>query len=186
MNSEIKQLKLESIFKDAYIERYGRLGYDVVSQTESVEDGKNYTVIVFGRDRDMPSYERLAEIEGEVDELCRRAKEEADLPDEVRDRRKIVLYALFIAGVVLMAAGVALVVAGLIESMLYMALGGWAAAVAGAVLVMVWGFLREKWCMRRIDAKDMRVHPGFGCDIYSRKIEERLEEADRLIGAGAH
>lgn len=186
MNNEIRQIKLETIFKDAYTERYRRLGYAVVSQEEFIEDGVNYTMLVLSRDKDMPSYEKLAELEGEVDELCRRAKVEADVPDEVRDRRRTALLTFFIIGVVFMAAGAALVVAGLIKTMLYLALGGWAAAVAGAVLVMAWSFLREKWCMRRIDLKDMRLHPGFGCDIYSRKIEECLKEADRLTGACAH
>lgn len=80
MNAEMKQIKLESVFKDAYIDRYRRLGYEVTNQTELEENGKKYTVIQFSRDRDNPTYARLAELEAEVDSLCAKAKEAAGAP----------------------------------------------------------------------------------------------------------
>ena len=180
MNSDMKQLKLESVYKDAYIDRYRRLGYTLVSDTESVEDGVSYSVLMFRRDTDIPGYAKYAELEAEVDELCRKAREAAGAPDETKHQRKIILFALLIAGFVLMAAGIALVISGLLISNLYVALGGWAGAVAGAVLIVVWSCLREKWRMRRIDIADDAAHPGFGVDVYSRKIEDCLKEADKL------
>ena len=42
----------------------------------------------------------------------------------------------------------------------------------GAVLTVVWSCLREKWRMRKVDIADDAEHPGFGVDIYSRKVEE--------------
>ena len=82
MNVEVKQIKLESVYKDAYIDRYRRLGYSVASESESEEDGKTYCAINLQRDRDDPAYEKLAEIEAEVDELCRKARAASDAPDE--------------------------------------------------------------------------------------------------------
>ena len=70
MNAEMKQIKLESVYKDAYIDRYRRLGYTVAGISETEEDGKTYSVINFERDKDLPSYEKLSELEAEVDELC--------------------------------------------------------------------------------------------------------------------
>lgn len=178
MNAEMKQIKLESVFKDAYIDRYRRLGYEVVSQTALEENGKKYTVIQFRRDRDDPSYPRLAELEAEVDSLCAKAKQAAGAPDSQRAKRKIVLLVLFIVGIVLMAGGVGMVIGGLLAPNLTLSLIGWALAVVGAVLMVVWSCLRESWRMRRIDVRDDAEHPGFGIDIYSRKVEECLKLAD--------
>ena len=178
MNAEMKQIKLESVYKDAYIDRYRRLGYTVAGISETEEDGKTYSVINFERDKDLPSYEKLSELEAEVDELCEKARAAAGAPDEQKKRRKIILFSLFIAGLGLMAAGIGMVVGGLLLPNLGLALGGWGCAVAGAALVIVWSCLREKWRMRRIDIADDAAHPGFGVDMYSRKVEECLKEAD--------
>lgn len=180
MNAEIKQVKLESVYKDAYTERYRRLGYTVASVTETVENGKPYSVINFQRDRDDPSYEKLSELEAEVDELCEKARAAADAPDEQKKKRKKILAALLAAGLVIMVAGIALVAAGLLVPNLGIALGGWACAVAGAVLVIVWSCLRESWRLRKIDEMDDATHPGFGVDVYSRKVEECLKQADEV------
>ncbi|MFR1631677.1 MAG: hypothetical protein ACLSU0_00760 [Oscillospiraceae bacterium] len=178
MNAEMKQIKLESVFKDAYIDRYRRLGYEVTNQTELEENGKKYTVIQFSRDRDNPTYARLAELEAEVDSLCAKAKEAAGAPDSQRAKRKIILLALFIAGLVLMAGGIGMVIGGLFAPNLVLSLTGWGVAVVGAVLMVVWSCLRESWRMRRIDVRDDAEHPGFGIDVYSRKVEECLRLAD--------
>lgn len=180
MNAEMKQIRLESVYKDAYIDRYRRLGYTVVSVSETEEDGKAYSVINFQRDKDDPSYARLSELEAEVDELCEKARAAADAPDDKKKKRKTILLVIFAAGLALMVAGIALVVAGLLIPNLGLALGGWGCAVAGAVLVIVWSCLRESWRLRRIDVLDDAAHPGFGVDVYSRKVEECLKQADEV------
>ena len=180
VNSDIKQVKLESVFKDAYIDRYRRLGYTLIGDTESTEGGVPYSVLMFSRDRSMPGYDSLVRLEAEVDALCIKAKEASGAPDACRSKRKAVLLSLLCAGFVLMAAGMALVVSGLLVTHLYLAIGGWVGAVAGAALVVVWSCLRERWRMRRIDVADDAAHPGFGADIYSRKIEECLKEAEKI------
>lgn len=178
MNTEIKQIKIESAFADAYKERYGRLGYTVANTSEVEENGKKYVVINFGRDRDDPAYARLAELEAEIDELCEKARAAAGAPDEQKKRRCGALIAILAVGVVAMAAGAALVVAGLLIADLAISLGGWGCAVAGAVLVIVWSVLRESWRLRKSDILDDAEHPGFGVDMYSRKVEECLKRAD--------
>ncbi len=178
VNVEVKQIKLESVYRDAYIDRYRRLGYSVASESESEEDGKTYCAINLQRDRDDPAYEKLAEIEAEVDELCRKARAASDAPDEQKTRRKRKLAAMFVAGVAVMVAGMALVVGGLFAADLALALSGWGCAVAGAVLMIVWSCLRESWRLRRVDLADDAAHPGFGIDVYSRKVEECLKRAD--------
>ena len=84
----MKQLKLESVYKDAYIDRYRRLGYTVVSVTESEDNGVKYSLITLRRDENIPSYGRLVELEAEVDSLCEQAKKAGDAPDEVKTKRK--------------------------------------------------------------------------------------------------
>ena len=81
MNAEMKQIKLESVFKDAYIDRYRRLGYEVTNQTELEENGKKYTVIQFSRDRDNPTYARLAELGFSNLPICM-AKNQYSLSDD--------------------------------------------------------------------------------------------------------
>ena len=181
----MKQLKLESVYKDAYIDRYRRLGYTVVSVTESEEKGVKYSVIKLRRDENIPSYARLAELEAEVDRLCEQAKKASGAPDEVKAKRKKVLLALLICGIAVMVAGVTLVVCGLLLPELFLAIGGWAAAGIGAMLAVVWSCLREKWRMRKVDLADDAEHPGFGVDIYSRKVEECLKEAEALTSGAS-
>jgi hypothetical protein len=181
----MKQLKLESVYKDAYIDRYRRLGYTVVSVTESEDNGVKYSLITLRRDENIPSYGRLVELEAEVDSLCEQAKKAGDAPDEVKTKRKKALFALFVSGISVMAAGIILVVCGILIPELFLAIGGWSAAVVGAVLTVVWSFLREKWRMRKVDIADDAEHPGFGVDIYSRKVEECLKEAESLTSGAA-
>ena len=183
VNTETKQIKLESVYKDAYIDRYFRLGYTVSSVSESEEGGKMYSTINFERDKDDPSYAKLAELEAEVDELCSEARAAAGAPDGEKKKRKIKLAAILIAGIAAMAAGVALVVAGLFAPNLALSLAGWGCAVAGAVLVVVWSCLRESWRLRRIDILDDAANPGFGVDVYSKKVEECLKQADEVRAA---
>ncbi len=178
MNTEIKQIKLESVFEDAYTDRYRRLGYTVANISKVEEEGKDYVVINFERDKDDPAHDRLAELETEIDELCEKARAAAGVPDEQKKKRRTISAAIFIVALAVMVAGVALVVTGLLLPDLPMSLGGWACAVAGAVLVIVWSFLRENWRLRKVDILDDAAHPGFGVDIYSRKVEECLKQAD--------
>lgn len=178
MNMEMKQIKLESVYKDAYIDRYRRLGYTVASVSERTEDGKTWAVINFERDMDDPSHEKLAELEAEVDELCEMARAAAGAPDDEKKKRKRTLFIMFITGIAAMAAGLVLVLSGLFAPSLGTALGGWCCVVAGAVLTIVWSCLREKWRLRKIDIIDDVAHPGFGVDEYSRKVEECLKQAD--------
>ena len=190
---EMKQIKLESVYKDAYIDRYRRLGYTVASVSESTKDGKTWAVINFERDMDDPSHEKLAKLEAEVDELCEMARAAAGAPDDEKKNRKRTLFVMFITGIAAMAAGLVLVLSGLFAPSLGTALGGWCCVVAGAVLTIVWSCLREKWRLRKIDIIDDVAHPGFGVDEYSRKVEECLKQADaeraaaeKRIGELAH
>ena len=182
----MKQLKIESVYKDAYLDRYRRLGYTVVSISEHEEHGVKYSVIMLQRDEHMPVSGRLAELEAEVDSLCEQARKVDGIPPEVRKKRRVALLAILICGIIIMGAGVALVVSGLQTSELFLAIGGWVAAVVGAVLTVVWSCLREKWRMRKIDIADDAENPGFGVDIYSKKVEECLKEAESLLSGAAH
>lgn len=181
MNNEIKQFKLESVYKDAYIDRYRRLGYTLVSDTSNEENGVQYSVIVLQRDVTNPAHERLAELEDEVDELCVKAGKAAAETDSSKLRRRAALYALFSFGLVLLCVGLMLVAIGLTNGELYVAFAGWAGAFVGTVMVALSAFLRERWRMRRIDVADDEKHPGFGVDAYSGEVEKCLKEAEELV-----
>ena len=85
MNNELKQIKLESVYKDAYIDRYRRLGYSLEPTSPSRSMARTIRCSVFRRDRSAAQLlARLAEIEREVDELCVKAKQE----QSVRRRNK--------------------------------------------------------------------------------------------------
>ena len=132
MNNELKQIKLESVYKDAYTDRYRRLGYSLVSDISVVERGEDYSLLVFQRDRSQPNYARLAEIEKEVDDLCVKAKREQSVVDGTRLHRRAALGALMSFGIILMCIGLVLTVTGLVYSELYAAFAGWAGVFAGA------------------------------------------------------
>ena len=166
MNNELKQIKLESVYKDAYTDRYRRLGYTLVSDVSVVERGEDYSLLVFQRDRAQPNYARLAEIEREV--------------DGTRLHRRAALGALMSFGLILMCIGLVLTVTGLVYSELYAAFAGWAGVFAGAVLMIIFALLREKWRMRAVDRRDDAEHPGFGIDRYSKEVENKLKEAELL------
>lgn len=180
MNNELKQIKLESVYKDAYIDRYRRLGYSLVSDISVAEHGEDYSLLVFRRDRSQPNYARLAEIEKEVDELCVKAKQEQSVVDGTRLHRRAALGSLMAFGLILMCIGVVLTVTGLVYSELYAAFAGWAGVFAGAVLIIIFALLREKWRMRAVDRRDDAEHPGFGIDRYSKEVENKLKEAELL------
>ena len=180
MDNEVKKIKLESVYKDAYIDRYRRLGYTVSAISEETDGGKSYANVTFERDRSQPAYKKLAELEEEVDELCIKAREQASAPDEVRAKRRHILLLLLCTGGALIVAGCIMTVSGLLVPVLGLAIGGWLCAVAGAAIVIVWSCLREKWRLRRVDVADDISHPGFGVDMYSKKVEECLKQADEL------
>ena len=71
MNMEMKQIKLESVYKDAYIDRYRRLGYTVASVSVSTADGKHWGGLNFERDIDDPSQVKPTELEAEVAEITK-------------------------------------------------------------------------------------------------------------------
>ena len=183
MKFETKTLKVESIYVSAYTDRYRRLGYEICETVQSEEEGKTYTSITMRRDTDGPAYASLSRLEMEVNELCRMAKEHSGEPDKRVKRRRITLWALLGAGCLFMLLGVALVVAGLLASTLVLALCGWLCAIAGAVLVITWSCLREKWRLRKVDIRDDAENPGFGVDEYSKKVEECLRRAEEALAA---
>ena len=180
MNNELKQIKLESVYKDAYIDRYRRLGYSLVSDISVVERGEDYSLLVFQRDMSQPNYARLAEIEKEVGDLCAKAKREQSVVDGTRLHRRAALGSLMSFGLILMCIGLVLTVTGLVYSELYAAFAGWAGVFAGAVLIIIFALLREKWRMRAVDRRDEAEHPGFGIDRYSKEVENKLKEAELL------
>ena len=183
MKFETKTIKVESIYVPAYTDRYRRLGYEVSETVETEEDGKKVTSITMRRDMDSPAYPSLSRLEREVDELCRMAKEHAGEPSKLINRHRLITWIFFGAGCLLMALGVALVVAGLLTDMLMLALGGWVCAIVGAALVIAWSCLREKWRIRRVDIRDDAENPGFGIDEYSRRVEECLKQAEEALSA---
>ncbi len=181
MINEIKQLKTESVYKDAYADRYRRLGYVVVSDEIFVEHGTEYCLLVLRRDIQQPCHGRLAELERRVDGLGRLAAGLQASGGEKHRGRKVATGVLAACGALLMLAGVLLVAAGFAELGLYAAFAGWAAAFTGALLAVVCSFLREKWRMRAVDIEDDKKHPGFGTDRYSLEIENCLKEAEELV-----
>ncbi len=186
VNPEMKTIRLENIYKDAYIDRYRRLGYTVESITEEQEDGRNYSVITFGRDKDDPAYPRLAELETEVDNLCEQARTSTET-NERTSKRRIACYVLLGLGLAFIAVGIGLVIWGLFSQRLIVALASWGGAIVGAALLVAWSCMREKWRLRKVDVADDAEHPGFGIDIYSKKVEECLKLADEeRSGAFSH
>lgn len=183
MKFESKTIKVESIYVPAYADRYRRLGYEIVGSAESEEDGVKFTTLTMRRDMDGPAYSSLSRLEREVDELCRMAKEQAGRVDRTKKRHSLIAWILFGVGCLLMALGVAFVVAGLLISNLMLAIGGWICAIVGAALVIAWSCLREKWRLRRVDIRDDAKNPGFGADEYSRKVEECLKQAEEALAA---
>lgn len=181
MNNEIKQFKLESVYKDAYIDRYRRLGYTVVSDTPNYENGVMYSVLVLQRSRQLLAYDRLNELEREIDELSLKAGREQNRPCNTTYRRRAVTAALIAFGILALLLGALLVVLGIVYHELYIAFGGWGAVFVGAMLIIICSFLRVKWRMRAIDRYDDAQHPGFGADQYSAAIELRLREADQIV-----
>ena len=183
MKFETKTIKVESIYVSAYTDRYRRLGYEVCDAVQSEEDGKKFTSITIRRDVDSPAYPSLSRLEQEVEELCRMAKEHAGEPDNKIKKHRMTVWILFGAGCLLMAVGVALLVAGLILNEIVLALCGWGCAIAGAALVIAWSCLREKWRLRKVDVRDDAENPGFGIDEYSKKVEECLKQAEEALEA---
>ena len=178
---EFKTIKVESILASAYTDRYRRLGYEVCETVQSEEDGKKLTSITMRRDTEAPAYASLSRLEAEVDELCREAKEHAGEPDKGVTNCRLAVWILFGAGCLFMALGIALVVTGLLVSSLAVALGGWGGAIVGAALVIAWSWLRERWHLRKSDICNNAENPGFGVDVYSKKVEECLRRADEAL-----
>ncbi|MCD8309424.1 MAG: hypothetical protein LUD19_06180 [Clostridia bacterium] len=178
---EVKQLRTENVYKEAYIDRYRRLGYSETAREIQVENGKKYAVITLQRDKTSPEYGKLSALEGEIMDLVSvKEGEEKPVPQKKAGGRKIALRVIFCAGVVLAALGVALLIAGMLINLMIVALAGWAVAIIGAACLIVWSFLRESWRMRKKDIKDEADNPGFGDDEISRQVEDKLCAADKV------
>ncbi|MCD7729421.1 MAG: hypothetical protein LUI60_05860 [Clostridia bacterium] len=178
-DGDYKQLKLEKKYKDAYIDRYRRLGYSETECSFVKEEGKIFAVVTLRRDKNQTEYQKLCEIEGQIEELLHSVvKEEPD--ENKKDKRKLTLSVLFWAGLGLVIAGVIVLICGFMLSILGLALGGWGVVILGAVALIVWSFLRESWRMRKSDKAEDAANPGFGTDEVSRQVEEKLCAADKL------
>lgn len=183
MKFETKTIKVERIYVPAYTDRYRRLGYEVCDSVQSKEDGRDFIILTLRRNTESLAYPSLSRLEREVDELCRMAKHHACDADESVKKHRLTLWILFGVGCLFMALGVTLVVSGLILNNLITALCGWGCVIVGAVLVITWSCLREKWRLRKVDIRDDAENPGFGIDEYSKKVEECLRQAEEALAA---
>ncbi|MCD8371962.1 MAG: DUF3040 domain-containing protein [Clostridia bacterium] len=180
-DNDFKQIRVEDKFIEAYVDRYMRLGYREAGRSEEKADGKNYAEVIMQRDRSQPNYSRLCEIEKEIGEIISGISA-GDVKDGKKNRLRIILRIMFFAGIAVGVAGIVMLICGFLNNLMAIALGGWAVVIFGAAAIIVWSFLRENWRLRKIDEEDDREHPGFGVDEASKRVEEKLREADILRG----
>ncbi len=180
-DNDFRRIKVEDKFKNAYIDRYRRLGYREASRSTEKTGGKNYAVVLMQRDRKQPEYEKLCRIERQIGELLETPVSE-DHKDGKRSKQKLILRIMLCAGLALCAAGLVMLICGFLFNIMALALTGWGVVIVGAIDFIVWSFLRESWRLRKIDIADDKEYPGFGLDDISKKVEEKLCAADRLRG----